>query len=69
MVRTLFSVFMVIVWSGFALAQQTPTEQALSAKLIKEINEGLSCNVALSQAQAKIAELEKQLAAAKKDEH
>ncbi len=69
MVRTLFSVFMVIVWSGFALAQQTPTEQALSAKLIKEINEGLSCSVALSQAQAKIAELEKQLAAAKKDEH
>jgi hypothetical protein len=50
-----------------ALAQQqSPTEQALSTKLIKEINEGLSCSVALSQAQAKIVELEKQLAEARK---
>jgi len=42
--------------------QQSPAEQALSAKLIREINEGLSCSVSLTQAQTKIAELEKKIA-------
>ncbi len=59
----------VLCISANAQQLQSPIEQALSSKLIKEINEGLSCSVALSQAQAKIADLEKQLATARKDEH
>lgn len=39
----------------------TPFEKALSAKLMKELNDGLSCSVALQAAQDKIAELEKKL--------
>jgi hypothetical protein len=45
--------------------QPAPTEQALIAKLNREIGENIGCSSALIQAQAHIAELEKQLATAK----
>jgi len=48
-----------------ALAQQSPSEQALSSKLLAEINAGLQCSTTLlseraelQKAQARIKELE-----------
>ena len=48
-----------------ALAQQSPSEQALSSKLLAEINAGLQCNTTLlteraelQKAQARVKELE-----------
>lgn len=62
----------VCLVSSAALAQQqqpsSPYEQALTAKLNYEIDGGLRCNTALitinagaTQAQAKVADLQKQL--------
>lgn len=66
----------ILLFSAPAFAQQpqpsTPLEQALGAKLVAEINAGLQCSATqtvlqqqLQQATAKVADLEKQLAAAK----
>lgn len=53
-----------------ALAQQgpSPAEQALSGKLSQEIGAGLQCTASMISAQARIKELEAQLAAATKPE-
>lgn len=60
-------VFVLLLISSAALAQiaPSPNEQALSAKLMQELQEGLSCNINLIRikselaiAQAKIKELE-----------
>lgn len=52
----------LIVFLGVAtpaLAQQaSPTEQALGAKLMKEINEGLTCNANVIALQAEIVKLQ-----------
>lgn len=54
-----------------AHAQQaaSPAEQALSGKLSQEIGAGLQCSAAMIAAQAKIKELEAQLAQAKPEEN
>ena len=63
-------ILMLFGTSTYAQPQQSPTEQALSSKLLQEINTGLACAASaislqqqLTAAQVRIAELEKQLAA------
>ena len=49
---------LVIVFSLLAtpaLAQQSPLEQALGAKLMREINEGMVCSTQLLTAQQQLA--------------
>lgn len=46
--------------------QQTPREQAISQKLLREISESVQCSESTIILQQKIADLEKQLEALKK---
>jgi hypothetical protein len=59
------AIVLTLLASPALAQQQTPTEQALVIKLNREIGENIGCSSALIQAQARIAELEKQLATAK----
>lgn len=69
--KYLIAALLLLPTSAFAQVQpagNTPLEQALGAKLMQEINNGLQCSAAqvtlgqqLQAAQAKIAELQKQI--------
>lgn len=58
--------FCIVLISFPAAAQQTPSEQALGAKVMQEMQSGMACSVALITAQQQIAELKKLLEEAKK---
>lgn len=63
-------VFALVIFSSVVRAQTPPEFQALNAalnaKLGSEVGAGVQCNAGLFVAQARIADLEKQLADLKK---
>lgn len=66
--KKLIIIIAMFVSSAPALAQQaqqSPMERALGGKLVDEINSNVQARAALAQAQDEIADLKKQLDAAK----
>ena len=64
--RIIFVLLVLLLATPARAQQQTPTEQALGAKLMQELQGGLNCNTSLIsvrndlvKAQARIEELEK----------
>lgn len=65
--RVFFAAMVVVPCAVYAQTPaQSPREQALTAKLITEINNGLSCSTEVVTLQQQIQKLQAQIAEAKK---
>jgi hypothetical protein len=69
MMRQAISILLLILGLvGFALAQQqSPIEQALSQKIMQEINNGLACNTDLIKVKEELLKAKEELAQLKQE--
>lgn len=52
--KSLIALVLLLPSIAFAQTTATPAEQALGAKLMREINEGLTCNASVNTLQAEL---------------